>query len=106
MGMDSDPAARNVLGVIASHPELARDGIDLRKFGHASGRRLGARMGAPGMDRARRRSHRALAAHTREHILSELPKTLAIAECTIQFFKGSLDSYKEEIEFFGSFPSV
>ena len=24
---------RNVLGVIASHPELARDGIELRKFG-------------------------------------------------------------------------
>src|SRR5208282_4124916 len=33
LGMDSDPASRNVLGVIASHPEMARDGIDLRKFG-------------------------------------------------------------------------
>ena len=46
-----------------------------------------------------------LAAHTREHILSELPKAIAIAECTIQFFQGALDSYKEGIEFFGSFPS-
>src|SRR5262245_41728077 len=33
LGMDSDPPTRNVLGVIAKHPELARDGIDLRKFG-------------------------------------------------------------------------
>ena len=33
LGMDSDMATRNVLGVIASHPELARDGIELRKFG-------------------------------------------------------------------------
>lgn len=33
LGMDSDPASRNVLGVIAKHPELARDGIELRKFG-------------------------------------------------------------------------
>src|SRR5271166_3203636 len=32
LGMDSDPATRNVLGVIAAHPELARDGIELRKF--------------------------------------------------------------------------
>jgi len=33
LGMDSDPASRNVLGVIAGHPELAREGIELRKFG-------------------------------------------------------------------------
>src|SRR5512132_368074 len=33
LGMDSDPATRNVLGVIANHPDLARDGIELRKFG-------------------------------------------------------------------------
>src|ERR1039458_3904305 len=33
LGMDSDPASRNVMGVIAGHPELARDGIELRKFG-------------------------------------------------------------------------
>src|SRR5579885_1831071 len=33
LGMDSDPATRNVLGVIAKHPEVARDGIELRKFG-------------------------------------------------------------------------
>src|SRR5579864_2993850 len=33
LGMDSDAASRNVLGVIAEHPELARDGIELRKFG-------------------------------------------------------------------------
>src|SRR3954447_10103789 len=33
LGMDSDPAARNVLGLAAKHPELAKDGIALRKFG-------------------------------------------------------------------------
>ena len=33
LGMDSDMASRNVLGVIAAHPEMARDGIELRKFG-------------------------------------------------------------------------
>jgi NAD-reducing hydrogenase large subunit len=105
LGMDSDPAARNVLGVIASHPELARDGIDLRKFGLQVVEGL-----------AQERVHPAwivlggvatpLAAHAREHILSELPKAKAIAERTIQFFKGALDNYKEEIEFFGSFPSM
>ncbi len=33
LGMDSDPARRNVLGVIEKYPELARMGIELRKFG-------------------------------------------------------------------------
>ena len=105
LGMDSDPATRNVLGVIASHPELARDGIDLRKFGLQVVEGL-----------AQERVHPAwivpggvaspLAAHARDHILSELPKAKAIADRTIRFFKGALDSYKEEIEFFGSFPSM
>src|SRR5262249_5888812 len=33
LGFDSDPARRNVIGVIEDHPKLARDGIALRKFG-------------------------------------------------------------------------
>ena len=33
LGIDSDPASRNILGVIAGHSELAREGIELRKFG-------------------------------------------------------------------------
>jgi NAD-reducing hydrogenase large subunit len=32
-GFDSDPAKRNVVGVLAAHPDLARHGILLRKFG-------------------------------------------------------------------------
>ena len=33
LGMDADPAIRNVAGLIEANPELARAGIDLRKFG-------------------------------------------------------------------------
>ena len=33
LGMDSDPAQRNILGVLEKHPDIARDGIALRKFG-------------------------------------------------------------------------
>jgi NAD-reducing hydrogenase large subunit len=33
LGMDSDPATRNVAGLIEANPELARAGIELRKFG-------------------------------------------------------------------------
>src|SRR6478609_3904464 len=33
LGMDADPAARNIFGVMERYPDLARDGIRLRQFG-------------------------------------------------------------------------
>src|SRR5690348_15617458 len=33
LGFDSNPRSRNVLGLVEKHPELARNGIELRKFG-------------------------------------------------------------------------
>ena len=33
LGMDSDPADRNIFGLIAKQPDLAREGIRLRKYG-------------------------------------------------------------------------
>lgn len=47
-----------------------------------------------------------LSSASRDRILSELPAAKGIAERTLQFFKGTLDQYKEEIEFFGSFPTM
>ena len=37
LGMDSDPARRNIIGLLEKHPDLARDGIALRKFGQQVG---------------------------------------------------------------------
>jgi len=105
LGMDSDPGSRNVLGVIAEHPELARDGIELRKFGLTiieglAQERVHPSWIVPGGVAT------ALASSTRDRILSELPAHKAIAERTLSFFKGALDNYKQEIEFFGSFPTM
>src|SRR5579862_1925197 len=105
LGMDSDPASRNVLGVIAGHPELARDGIDLRKFGlmiveGLAQERVHPSWIVPGGVAAR------LSSAIRDRILAELPNAMAIAGRTLRFFKGALDNYKEEIEFFGSSPTM
>jgi len=105
LGMDSDPAERNVMGVIAEHPELARDGIELRKFGlqiveGLAGERVHPSWIVPGGVAA------PLAAQVRDRILSELPPARAIIERTIRFFKGALDNYKDEIAVFGSFPTM
>ncbi len=105
LGMDSDQATRNVLGVIANHPELARDGIELRKFGlqmveSLAQERVHPSWIIPGGVAA------PLAPAARERILAELPNALAIAERTLRFFKSALDNYGEEIAFFGSAPSM
>lgn len=105
LGMDADAAGRNVLGVIAAHPDLARDGIDLRKFGlqlieGLAQERVHPSWVVPGGVAT------PLSAQTRDRTLSELPSAKAIAERTIQFFKGTLDSQKAEIDFFGSAPTM
>lgn len=105
LGMDSDPANRNVLGVIASHPELARDGIELRRFGlliieGLAQERVHPSWIVPGGVAA------PLASATRDRILTELPAAKDIARRTIRFFKGAIDKYREEIEFFGSAPTM
>ncbi len=101
LGMDSDPAKRNVVGVIEKHPEMARDGIELRKFGQQAiealaKERIHPSWVVPGGVNA------PLSSQTREKILSGLPRARAIAEKTLTFFKGVVDQFKEEIEFFGT----
>ena len=105
LGMDSDPATRNVLGIIAKHPELAREGIELRKFGlmiveglaqervHPSWVVLGG-VGSP------------LPLQLRDRILAELPAARAIARQTLTFFKAVLEDYKEDISKFGCMPTM
>jgi len=43
LGMDSDPATRNVLGIVASDPELALKAVWLRKYGQDVIARVGGR---------------------------------------------------------------
>jgi len=105
LGMDSDPAARNVLGVVARHPELARQGIELRKFGlqiieGLAQERVHPSWIVPGGVAA------AMSQPLRDRICAELPSAKAIAERTIKFFQAVLEDYKEEVEFFGSEPTM
>ena len=105
LGMDSDPARRNVIGVLERHPELARDGIALRKFGQRiiellAKERVHPSWIVPGGVNA------PLTAEVRDRILADLPQAKAIARRTLDMFKGALDQFEEEIEHFGNAPSM
>src|SRR6478735_7529033 len=48
LGMDADPAQRNLVGVLQANPQLARDGIPLRRFGQQIIESLGGKGMEPG----------------------------------------------------------
>ena len=106
LGWESDPARRNVFGLMAADPELARSGIRLRQFGQQiiellGGRKIHAAWAVPGGVRT------PLAGDARDWILSRLPEARQTAEAALELFKGLLDGpLQREQAVFGHFPSL
>lgn len=105
LGWDSDPADRNVFGVMVNEPQMAKDGIRLRQIGQSvielmSGKRIHPAWVVPGG------VSQPLSEENRDTILSWMPEALGIATRTLDWFKGSLDKFEEEISVFANFPSM
>lgn len=105
LGLDSDPAQRNILGVLAKNPEMARDGVRLRKFGQEIIELLGGKRVHPGwivpggVSEPLTREHR-------DQILAGLPEALAIVRRALTWFKGQIENFRPEIRTFANFPSM
>ena len=105
LGMDADPAKRNVAGLLEEHPDALRDGIALRKLGQQVIERL-----------ARERVHPSwmvpggvnapMDPAAREKTLAELPGAMAIVRRTLALWKRTLDGFPEEIAAFSNFPTM
>ncbi len=105
LGMDADPAIRNVVGVIEANPELARAGIELRKFGlqiieGLAEERVHPSWIVPGGVKS------PMPVQTRDRFLAAIPLAMATTEKTLGIFKDLLDSFPEEIASFGSAPTM
>lgn len=106
IGWDSDPAKRNVFGLIESDPDLARSGIRLRQFGQTIIEILGAKKihaawAVPGGVRS------PLSEEGRTWIKERLPESKTTAENALVLFKDLLDShFTDEVDAFGKFPSL
>ena len=105
LGFDSDPAKRNIFGVMESHPEMARAGIGLRSFGQRIIERLGGKRIHPGWIVPGGVSH-PLEAEAREAILAELPSQIKVARDTLAWFKKNLKNYQEEARVFANYPTL
>ena len=105
LGMDADPAVRNVFGLMASEPELARRGIRLRSFGQSvieaiAGRKVHSPGIVPGGI-----AH-AMTAETRATLTEGLAEARETAADAVTLFTGMLDQFEREVRAFGQFPSL
>jgi NAD-reducing hydrogenase large subunit len=105
LGWDTPPAKRNVFGLIAADPELARSGIRLRQFGQEiievlGGKKIHPSWAVPGGVRS------GLSDEGRARIRARLPEAFATAEAALGLFLRALESHREEALIFGNFPSL
>jgi len=105
LGMDSDPAKRNLWGVFEREPQLARDGIRLRQFGQQIIERLGGKRIHPAWVVPGGVSD-PLSQTDRDAILKDIPEVLALAVRTLTWYKKTVESFRDEIGSFGNFPSL
>ena len=105
LGFDSDPAKRNLWGVLEKYPDLARDGIALRKFGQSvievlGGKRVHPAWVVPGGVNA------PLDPEWHEFIMSMLPDALERIRRTLDWYKDIFGNFADEIRTFANFPSL
>jgi NAD-reducing hydrogenase large subunit len=105
LGFDSDPESRNILGLAQKHPSLVMDGINLRKIGQTiiescAGKRIHPSWVVPGGVNS------PLNEQIRDTIVGLIPQGFEIIHRTLDWFKGNLEKYREEIRTFANFPTL
>jgi NAD-reducing hydrogenase large subunit len=105
LGFDAAPAKRNVFGLIAAQPELARGGIRLRQFGQEiiellGGKKIHPAWAVPGGVRS------PLSEEGRQRIVQWLPEVRQTALTALKLFKSLLKKYEAETQIFGNFSSL
>jgi NAD-reducing hydrogenase large subunit len=105
LGWETPLEKRNVFGLAATNPDLARSGIRLRQFGQEliqalGGKKIHPAWAVPGGVRS------GLTEEGRTRIRGWLPEALATTKTALALFKQTLKSHRKEAEIFGNFPSL
>jgi len=104
LGMDADPAIRNVFGVIAEYPELATKGVMLRAFGQKIIEMLGKKRVHPNAAIPGGMNH-ALTPANRDTILSQVDGVLADCKAALDLCKGFCAKNADLVKNFADFNS-
>jgi NAD-reducing hydrogenase large subunit len=103
-GFESDPLERNVLGVASKHPELAKQGILMRKYGqeiikYTAGKKIHGTGAIPGG------INKNLSVAERDELLAGFPQQLEWAQAGLALAKGYTLENLDDLVDFGSFES-
>ena len=104
LGFDCDPATRNVFGLIAANPDIARKGIRLRQFGQeviaaVGGRKIHPDVCVPGG------MNRALDVEDRERLLGGIAEAMQTTRFAINVLTDYCEKNAELVRSFATFPS-
>ncbi len=102
-GFDSEVERRHIVGVIASHPDLALQGVKLRKYGqeiirHITGKRVHGTAALPGG------MNKALKASERDELRGGIAQVVAWSRSAVKLSRDFFTSSEYSAEF-GAFPS-
>ena len=105
LGFDSPVEKRNVFGLAEKDPETARRGIRLRQFGQRivellGGKKIHPAWATPGGVLS------AVSADTRDEILARVPEAIDTLQKALGTMKSIMDTFHDEIEHIGNFPSL
>ncbi|MBP9131486.1 MAG: Ni/Fe hydrogenase subunit alpha [Steroidobacteraceae bacterium] len=103
-GFDSEAGRRNIVGVAAAHPEVARQGVLLRKFGQevirlTAGKRIHGTGAIPGG------VNRALSSAERDSLLAEIDPIIGWSRLAVQLVKRLHAADPALYDTFGTCPS-
>jgi NAD-reducing hydrogenase large subunit len=104
LGFDADPAIRNVVGVVQTHPDLALKAVRLRAFGQDIIRKLGGKRihpnhSIPGGVNA------PLSVKDRDEILSQIDDMIDVVKAAVTIAKGWYEGNMAVVNQFAVFPS-
>ncbi|MBF0475206.1 MAG: Ni/Fe hydrogenase subunit alpha [Deltaproteobacteria bacterium] len=104
LGWDSDPAKRNVVGVMAAFPEAAAKGIRLRKFGQEiiktlAGKKIHPAYAMPGG------VSDSLAERDRDRLLTGFKEAYETARLALGLLTGWLNKNLDEVKVYANFES-
>lgn len=103
-GFDADPAVRNIIGVIKKFPDLAVQGVMMRKYGQevilaTAGKKIHGTGAIPGG------VNKNLSIEERDFLLKDIDQMLTWSQGAVDIAKNYTEEHLSELADFGSFPS-
>lgn len=105
LGMDSAPEKRNIFGLLERDPDFLRRGIRLRQFGQTVIELVGGKKIHPGWS-GPGGVHRCFTPAQRDEVLKWIPESIESLSMALDRLKGLLDSFRDEVDHMGNFPSL